>query len=181
MQEKKYPLEVILATLVKTKDVTVKKRLIFNQAPIGGIGSVWVIVFFISLPILLYIGIFNPSMFAMLGIAQAIIFYIVFLSMVMILIVALTFINNNKVTREIQESWSSYFPDIELSLVLSSGVSPFKDFFRYYGEGLEQNIEDDKLHTFFLQAFEEMKVENKDLLEAMNRDKSSRDTRSKSA
>jgi len=179
MQEKEYSLKTILATLVKIKDTKVKKRVLFNQTPINGIGSKWIIAFFISLPILLYIGIFNPSMFAMLGIAQAIIFYIVFLSMVMILIVALTFINNNKVTRQIQPSWNSYFPDIDLPLILSSGASPYKDFFKHYSKAIEEKVEDDDLHTFLLEAVEEMKIENKDLLDAMSRDNKSRDTRNK--
>jgi len=179
MQEKDYSLKTILATLVKTKDTKVKKRVIFSQAPIDGISSKWVVAFFISLPILLYIGIFNPSMFAMLGIAQAIIFYIVFLSMVMILIFALTFINNNKVIRQIQPSWSSYFPNIDLPLVLSSGASPYRDFFKHYGQALEERVEDENLHTFLLNAFEEMKEQNKDLLEAMQRDNGKRDKREK--
>ncbi len=171
MQEETYALTKLLETLTKIKNNTVKKRLIFDQSPVGGIGSKWVIAFFISLPILLYVGIFNPSVFAMLGIAQAIIFYIVFLSMVMIMIIALTFINNNKVSRQINPSWQKFFPDIDLKLVLSSGASPYKDFFKHYDLAVKEGITDEALHAYLQHAFLEMKEENKDLLEAMQRDR----------
>lgn len=169
MQEEKYSLTQILDTLVKTKTDTVKKRVIFDQSPVGGIGSKWVIAFFISLPILLYVGIFNPAIFAMLGIAQAIIFYVIFLSMVMILILAVAFINNNKVLRQIKPSWDEYFPGIDLKLILSSGVSPYKEFFKYYALAIKEGKKDDALHVYLQEAFVKMQEENKDLLEAMNK------------
>ena len=77
MKEENYSLDTILATVSKTNNTTAKKRLIFDQGPLEGIGAKWVIAFFISLPIMLYLGIFNETMFNMLGIAQAIIFFIV--------------------------------------------------------------------------------------------------------
>lgn len=166
--EENYLLRPMLNTFTKIKNGKAKKRLIFDQAPIGGIGSKWVIAFFISLPFLLYIGIFNPAVFAMLGIAQAIIFYIVFLSMVMIMIIVLTFINNNKVLRQIKPSWEGYFPDIDLILILSSGATPYKDFLKHYTIAIENSVEDDDLPVHFKKAFEQMQIENADLIEAMN-------------
>ena len=46
MQETIYPLKAILETLTKYKDPDVKKRLIYNQSPVGGIASKWIILFF---------------------------------------------------------------------------------------------------------------------------------------
>ena len=169
MNEVQYSLKQILSTLLKNKGNKIKKRLIFDQSPIGGISSKWIMVFFISLPILLYIGIFNPVVFDMLGIAQAIIFYIVFLSMVMILIMAVTFINNNKVLRAIKPSWQQYFPDVEIKQVISSGNSPYKAFFSYYQEALDQGLEGDSLHEYLKEAIVKMEEENKDLIEMMGK------------
>jgi len=166
--EEKYTLKAILATLSKIKNSTAKKRLIFDQTPVGGIGVKWVIAFFISLPILLYIGIFNPKIFGMLGIAQAIIFYVVFLSMAMIMIIALTFINNNKVLRQISPSWDDYFPGVDLRLALSSGSTPYKDFFKHYSRALKEGINDENMHSYLSKAFIEMQKENADLLNAIN-------------
>jgi len=171
MQEEHYSITQLLNTLVKRKGDKVKKRFIFDQSPIGGIGSKWVIAFFISLPIFLYIGIFNPTVFAMLGIAQAIIFYVVFLSMVMILIIAVTFINNNKVIRQIQPSWDTYFPGKELKQILSSGVTPYKDFFKHYTIAVNQDLKDEELYTFLKQAFSQMEDENRDLMDMLNKAK----------
>lgn len=168
MEKSDYALQTILNTLTKTKSSGIKKRLIFDQSPLGGIGSRWVISFFISLPILLYIGIFNDTMFAMLGIAQAIIFYVVFLSMVMIMIVALSFINNNKVLREIKPSWNLYFPDVDIKWILSSGATPYKAFFNYYNDAVTQNLEADALYAFLKEAVVTMGKENADLLEMMS-------------
>ena len=172
--EEKYTLKTILETLSKTKNGIAKKRLIFDQAPIDGIGVKWVIAFFISLPILLYIGIFNPMIFKMLGIAQAIIFFVVFLSMVMIMVTALTFINNNKVLRQIKPSWDDFFPDVDLKLVLSSGATPYKNFFKHYSKAVNDGLEDKALYTYLQNAFEQMKEENSDLLDAMNNARPSR-------
>jgi hypothetical protein len=147
----------------------VSKRLIYDQAPIKGIPAKWIIAFFISLPFIEYAGIFNPWMFNLLGIAQAIIFFIVFLSMVMIFVVTITFINNNKVVRQITPSWEKYFPDIDLKMILSSGVTPYKDFFSHYSEAVQQNLKKENLYLFLEKSFEQMKNENSDLLEAMNR------------
>jgi len=171
MQETIYPLKAILETLTKYKDPDVKKRLIYNQSPVGGIASKWIILFFLMLPLIEYASIFNDTMFNILGIAQAIIFFIVFLSMVMILIFALTFINNTKVIRQITPSWNYYFPDIDLKWVLSSGATPYKNFFSFYAKTFKENLEGDLLKENLEKAFKQMEEENKELLEAINRDK----------
>jgi len=169
VKEETFSLKTMLATLYKVKNNKAKKRFIFDQTPIGGIGSKWVKLFFISLPILLYIGIFNPKIFGMLGIAQAIIFYVVFLSMVMIMIVALTFINNNKVIRQITPSWDILFPTVDLKQVLSSGASPYSSFIEKYNALLAMNLDDKSFESKVKENFVHMQKENKELYEAMNR------------
>jgi hypothetical protein len=169
MQEETYTLQTMLDAIIKTKNNKAKKRLIYDQSLLNGIGSKWVIAFFISLPILLYIGIFNPKIFGMLGIAQAIIFFIVFLSMIMIMIVGLSFINNNKVIRQITPSWNKLFPTVDLTQILSSGATPYKDFFSYYTQALDEGLKGETLETRFKENFLKMQEDNKELFEAINR------------
>jgi len=168
MQEESIDLQTLLNAFYTTKNNKVKKRLIFDQTHLGGIGSKWIKAFFLSLPILLYIGIFNPKIFGMLGIAQAIIFYIVFLSMVMIMVTGLTFINNNKVIRQVKPSWHKLFPTVELTQVLSGGATPYKDFIRYYEKALEDTLENEALHTYLDESFQTMQKENSELYEMMH-------------
>jgi len=168
-------LTTMLNALYTVKNKTAKKRLIFDQSNLEGIGSKWIKAFFISLPILLYIGIFNPKIFAMLGIAQAIIFYIVFLSMVMIMITGLTFINNNKVIRQIIPSWNTLFPTVDLKQVLSGGSTPYKDFLTYYNKVLSEDVDEDELVTSLQTSFEEMQNENREMYEQMRAPRPSRE------
>ena len=170
MKEEKFSLKTMLSTLYKVNNDRVKKRILFDQAPVGGIGRIWVILFFISLPILLFIGIFNPSVFAMLGIAQAIIFFIVFLSMVMIMIIALTFINNNKLIRQITPSWNTLFPTVNIKQVLSSGSTAYVGFESFYNELVKSDLDEATLVKKFQDKFAQMQIDNKELFEAMNRD-----------
>jgi len=167
MQNENYSLDTILATVAKTNDTSAKKRLIYDQTLLNGVGVKWVIAFFISLPIMLYLGIFNETMFNMLGIAQAIIFFIVFLSMLMILIIATTFINNNKVLRQVSPSWNEMFPEIDLKLALASGGTPYKDFFKHYSQAVKENLTGDALKEHLNKAFKIMQEENADLYNAM--------------
>lgn len=172
MQNEIYTLKTILDTISKYKKPDAKKRLIFDQGPVGGISSKWIILFFLFLPVLEYAAIFNPWMFNMLGIAQSIIFFVVFLSMVMIMVIALTFINNNKVIRQITPSWKKYFPEIDLKMVLSSGASPYKDFFKHYSAALVEGLSDKELYAHLKDAFSAMEDENRDLLDAISNDRS---------
>jgi len=168
MKDETYSLDTILATLTKTKNNQAKKRLIYDQTLLDGIGAKWVITFFISLPVMLYIGIFNDTVFNMLGIAQAIIFFVVFLSMLMILIFATAFINNNKVLRQVIPSWNKVLPGVELKLALASGGTPYKDFFKHYNQALSEELTGDALQAYLMKAFKTMQEENEDLFLAMN-------------
>ncbi|HHD75948.1 MAG TPA: hypothetical protein ENK82_03330 [Campylobacterales bacterium] len=171
---KPYSLETIFKTLLKESSSNVKKRLIFDQKPLGGIPSKWLIAFMISLPFFLFIGLFNPTMFAMLGIVQSIIFFIVFLSMIMILVTALAFINNNKVLRQITPSWEEHFPEVDLRLCLKTSGTPYKDFLKHYKEGRTKNLTPEAFKEHLVKSFKLMESENQELSDAIKRNQGKR-------
>jgi len=171
MAEKHYTLKTILDSLMTIKNGVVKKRLILDKSPLGGIGSKWIMLGFIILPFAIYIAIFNSTSFKYLGIAQAIVFYIIALVFAMQIIVGISYYNNKKVIKMVRSSWESYFPTIDIKMILSSGVTPYSDFKKYYGELINESIDDKTLYNRLLDAFNIMEEYNADLLEAMNRSK----------
>ena len=177
MSKTEIPLEAILASICKYKKTTfpsmfAKKRTILNKAAVGGISSRTLAFFFFTLPFIEFFLIFNPVVFAKLGIAQSIVFYIVFMSIIMMIIFGLSWKNNKSVIAKITPSWNSYFPDIDLKQILSSGITPYSDFFSRYSIIAGENPSSEALQSSLRKAFDEMKEENKDLLEAMERDSS---------
>jgi len=162
-----YPLKTMLATFIKSN---ANKRTLFNLAPIGGISSPLVTLLLISLPFIEFAAIFNPVVFNKLGIAQSIIFFIVFLSIVMIIVFLVIWSINKRVLKKIATSWDFYFPNIDLKMVLSSGITPYKDFYKFYAP--LRALEEDELHKALLKAFNQMQEENKELIEAMQQDRS---------
>jgi len=170
----KYDLKTILSTVStfkknSDKSKQVKKRLLYNQAPIGGLHINYFWAIFIAMPFIEYASIFNPVVFPMLGIAQAIVFFIVFLSIVMILIFALYAFNNRTVIDGITPMWEAYFPDIDIQLILTSRVSPYADFMKEYSLVASEDLSDDELHARLKLAVTKMEEANKDLLDAMQR------------
>lgn len=163
-----YPLQTLLASIANSKG---NKRLLFNMGPLGGIDSRLIIVFFILLPIVEYGVFFNPYVFKILGIATAIVAYIVSLSLVMIVIFFMAWRRNFKVIQKITPSWNHYFTQRDLGLVVSSRISPYSQFYDYYAQALEEKISNEALHQYLLDAFSEMEEKNKDLLDAINRNK----------
>lgn len=172
MPEKNYSLEAILASISKYKKPNVTKRLLFDQSPVGGLGSKWLIGFFILIPFMEFAAIFNPYIFKMLGIAQAIIFFIVFLSIVMILIFALSSLNNARVVKKITASWNHYFPEIDLKLIVTSSATPYKDFYKFCSIAFNEGLKDEALYSYLKDAFVTMQEQNKELIEAINKDRS---------
>lgn len=175
MSKTEFSLETILASITKYNkspfpSMFAKKRTILNKAPLGGISSSALIFFFFTLPFIEFALIFNPVVFAKLGIAQSIIFYIIFMSIIMMIIFGVSWKNNRSVIAKITPSWNSYFPDIELKLILSSGVTPYSDFFPRYSVVVVENPSPEALYNALRLAFDAMKEENRDLLEAMERD-----------
>ena len=61
------------------------------------------VLFFISLPFIEFALVFNPFVFSKLGIAQSIIFYIIFMSIIMMIIFGVSWVNNKKVLAKIIE------------------------------------------------------------------------------
>ena len=161
-----YPLKNILLSFADKKG---NRRLLYNLAPLGGINSNLVKVFLLSLPFIEYALIFNPIVFNALGIATAIIFFIVFLSIVMIIVFYVHWSVKKKVIKKIKPSWGSYFPKQDLEMVLSAGVTPYSDFFTAYAEILKSKPDDEDLHKSLQNAFLEMEEKNTDLINAMNR------------
>jgi sensor histidine kinase YesM len=162
-----YSLKAILATFTKSN---ASKRTLFNQAPLGGISSSVVTLFFFCLPFIEFAAIFNPVVFSWLGIAQSIVFFIVFLSIVMIIVFVVTWAINKRVLKKILPSWERFFPNVDIKMVLSSGITPYSDFYKYYAQC--HTLEEDALHKALLKAFAQMEDENKDLIEAMQKDRS---------
>lgn len=168
MSEKNYSLEAILASISKYKKPNVTKRLLFDQSSLGGLGSKWLIGLFLLLPFVESALIFNPYIFNMLGIAQAIIFFIVFLSIVMILVFTLASLNNARVVKKITPSWDHYFPQIDLKLIVTSGATPYKNFYTHCSGAFNEGLQGEVLHSYLKEAFVTMQEENADLIEAMN-------------
>lgn len=162
-----YSLKAILSTFA---DANGKKRTIFNLGPIGGISSNAVKLLFISMPFIEYALIFNPYVFNKLGIAQCIVLYIVFLSIVMILIFLISWKIKNSVIKKIMPSWEKYFEKINLNMLLSSGRTPYSKFFEFYSKGIKENKTEEALHHYLLNSFKIMEEENKELIEAMIKD-----------
>jgi len=170
MSEETISLQTMLDALYIKDGTKVKKRVIYDQKNLHGIASKWVKVFFLSLPVLLFISIFNPYIFGMLGIAAAVVFYIVFLSMTMIIIAGLTFANNNKVVRQITPSWKKLFPTVALPQVLAGGATPYKAFLATYNEAVNEGLDEDTLYERLQTKFAQMQEENRELYERMNPD-----------
>ena len=171
MQEKIYDLKTILETIFYTKNAKLNKRLMYDQAPYGGLSNKWTKLTFVLLPIVMYAAIFNPISFEYLGIAQAIVFYIILLVMAMQIVIGMAYFNNRKVIKTIKPSWEHYFPNAEFKMILSSGVTPYVDFIKYYESTLNENLDNEALHKKLQEAFVQMEEENKDLIDAINRDK----------
>lgn len=162
-----YSIKAILSTFAKSDGT---KRMIFNAAPIGGLSSKSVILFFFAMPFIEYALIFNPYVFNMLGIAQCIVLYIILLSTIMIAIFVISWKIKKNIVQKISPSWKHYFDKTDLNMVLSSSATPYSKFFEYYAKGVSENLTEDELHRYLLEAFKKMEEENKELIEAMIKD-----------
>ncbi len=163
-----YPLKNILLSFADKRG---SRRLLFNLGALGGINTNLVKIFLLSLPFIEYAIIFNPIVFNTLGIATAIVFFIVFLSIVMLIVFFVFYQIKKRVIKKIRLSWEIYFPHYSLDMVLSTRLTPYNDFFKYYAQILEENLNELETKESLEKAFQLMEVENKDLLDAMNRNK----------
>ena len=171
MQEKKYTLNDILLSVFTIKENKLKKRLIHNNAIFGGLNNKWIKIVFFILPFAMYAAVFNPTVFKALGIAQAVVFYIILLVIAMQIVVGVTYFNNKKTIKKATVEWEKYFPNIDFKMILSSGVTPYVDFKKHYESTLDDNLDEEAMKKRLVEAFKEMEAENSILVEAMNRDK----------
>ena len=161
-----YPLENILLSFADKRG---NRRTLYNLGALGGINTNLVKIFLLSLPFIEYAIIFNPIVFNALGIATAIVFFIVFLSIVMLIVFFVFYIIKKNVIKKITPSWNKYFPEQDLAMVLSVGISPYSDFFKHYSAILKENLSLEEMHKRLNKAFVEMEKDNKDLLDAIKR------------
>lgn len=171
MQEQHYALKTILESVFKEKNHKITKRLIHNNALLGGLSSKWIKLAFIILPFAMYAAIFNPASFKELGIAQAIVFYIILLVFAMQIVVGASYFNNKKVVKTATKAWEKYFPGVDFKMIISSGVTPYADFKKHYELALEDGLDGQALKKRLSDAFRQMEEENSILVEAMRRDK----------
>lgn len=159
-----YSLKQILTAIANKEG---KRRLIFNAHPLGGIRSstlYWIIV---SLPFIEYAILFNSYSFERLGIATAIIAYIIFLSTSMMVVYGIVWFNNRNVTKKLISSWEFVYPNVDFNLIIASGHTPYREFFNYYSEGIKNRISDDELQSLISSSIALMEEKNRDLLMAM--------------
>ena len=171
MSNTKYTLTDIFSSIFNFKNNKIEKKIIYNKAPLGGLHSIWIKILFFLLPILAYGAIFNPTAFEYLGIAQAIVLYIIGLVFAMQVVMGLTYFYNRKVVKMIDPSWENYFPNIDFKMIISSGVTPYVDFKNSYAKALNENLDDDALYERLKIDFKQMEEENHILYDAMNRNK----------
>ncbi|RLA68459.1 MAG: hypothetical protein DRQ78_00520 [Epsilonproteobacteria bacterium] len=165
-----YSLTEILLSAFSIKNNIIKKRLIYNHAYIGGINSKWIKLSLFILPFAMYAAVFNPTVFKALGIAQAIVFYIILLVVAMQIVVGVSYFNNKKVIKRATKLWEEYFPDIDFNMILSSGVTPYSDFKKHFELALNDGLKAEELTNRLKDAFMQMENENSILVEAMRKD-----------
>lgn len=170
MQEQDYTIKTIVKSVFKANNNKIKKRLIYDNAVFGGLSSKWIKLAFFILPFAMYAAIFNPASFKALGIAQAIVFYIILLVFAMQIVVAASYFNNKKVVKTATKAWENYFPGVDFKMVISSGTTPYADFKKHYELALNDGLEGDALKKKMDDALNKMEEENSILVEAMKRD-----------
>jgi type III secretory pathway component EscR len=92
------------------------------------------------------------------------------MSLVMIIIFFITWKIKNEVITAVTPSWNHYFPGVDFKLVISNTRTPYDDFFKYYAEVKDIKQSEEALHKQLREAFTKMQEENKELLNAIQRD-----------
>jgi hypothetical protein len=166
-------LQNILDALINVKKTphgsSAKRYTIYDMGILGGMKRSILMVILFSLPFIEFAIIFNPVSFEFLGIAQAIIFFIIFMSIIMIIVFALIWKNNKKVFTALLEPWNNLFPDVDLKMLLSLGITPYSGFYAKYAPISEKNLDEESLKKALRDLFDQIQEENKDLLEMMEK------------
>lgn len=170
-------LQNILDAFVNVKKISqgshAKKYTIYNMGILGGMKRSFLIMILFSLPFIEFALIFNPVSFEFLGIAQAIVFFIIFMSVTMMIVYVLIWKNNKKAIAIVSKPWYELFPDVDLSMVLSARLTPYSDFFTEYTFIAKKGLDEDALKGELRTLFDKMQEENKDLLEMMQKTENS--------
>lgn len=161
-----YSLKTILSTFSNKNG---KKLIILNASPIGGMSSTTIKLLLFSLPFLEYGILFNPYVLNILGLATSIVTYIVFMSIVIMIIVFTIYKVKKNTINKIAQPWKHYFNDVDLKLVLSSGITPYSKFFQYYSKIVQNEPTEEELYSDLLNSFKEMQEENSELIMAMEK------------
>jgi len=175
MQEKNYELKTILSSVFKVNNNKLTKRLVYNQGAFGGLNNKWIMLAFIIMPFAMYAAIFNDTVFNKIGIAQAIVFYIILLVVAMQIVAIVAYFNNKKVLQTAIKEWESYFADIDFKMIISTNNTSYIDFKKHYENALHDGLDGDALHQRLKDAFVTMEEENSVLIEAMKRDQKKRE------
>jgi len=162
-----YSLKTILTTFT---DKNGNKLTIFNAAPVGGMSSLVIKALFLAMPIIEFFAIFNDFIYQKVGLVTQIVVYIVFMSILMMIVFIIIYMTRKSVIKKITPTWDKYFSDISLSMVLAVGITPYSDFFKHYSSFAAQDISDEKLHEKLKDSFIQMQNENKELLIAIEKD-----------
>ncbi|SFV55219.1 hypothetical protein MNB_SM-4-1487 [hydrothermal vent metagenome] len=162
-----YPLKSILATFTNKNG---KKLSLFNGAPVGGMSSLVIKAIILAMPFVEFFVIFNDYVYEKVGLVTQIVMFIVFMSIMMMIVVVIIYMTRKSVIKKIKPSWETYFPGVNLTMVLAVGITPYSDFFKHYGKIVAEDLNDKDLHKKLKESFKEMQEENADLLIAMNKD-----------
>ncbi len=162
-----YPLKTILSTF---SDKNGNKLTLFNAAPVGGISSLIIKLIILSMPILEFFAIFNDYVYNKVGLVTQIVMYIVFMSIMMMVIFIIIYMTRKNVIKKITPSWNNYFGDIELKMVLAVGITPYSDFFKLYSKYASEDSDEDTLYKKLKNSFIKMQTENIELLNAIKKD-----------
>lgn len=162
-----HPLKSILATFTNKNG---KKLSLFNAAPVGGMSSLVIKAIILAMPFIEYFAIFNNYVYDKLGLVSQVVMYIVFMSIMMMIVFIIIYMTRKSVIKKITPSWKTYFSDVNLTMVLAVGITPYSDFFKHYSKIVKQDLSDVALHEKLKELFVQLQEENTDLLIAMNKD-----------
>ncbi|MDF1882940.1 hypothetical protein JHD49_03205 [Sulfurimonas sp. SAG-AH-194-C21] len=162
-----YPLKSILSTFTNKNG---KKLSLYNGAPIGGMSSLVIKAIILAMPFMEFFAIFNDYVYEKVGLVTQIVMFIVFMSIMMMIVFIIIYMNRKSVIKKITPSWKTYFSDVDLNMVLAVGITPYSDFFKHYSEFAGDNLSDEVLQEKLKASFSQMQEENSDLLAAMTKD-----------
>ncbi|HIC12997.1 MAG TPA: hypothetical protein EYO75_06465 [Sulfurimonas sp.] len=162
-----YPLKSILSTFTNKNG---KKLSLFNAAPVGGMSSLVIKIIILAMPFIEFFAIFNDFVYEKVGLVTQIVMFIVFMSIMMMIVFVIIYMTRKNVIKKITPSWETYFSDVDITIVLAVGITPYSDFFKHYSKIVEQDLSAVALHEKLKELFVQLQEENIDLLIAMNKD-----------